>query len=111
MSISTVRQRYVRFSWSLCEFNSHTSQCAALRSELQLTRKHLSECEQARDKYHDDLVATQNRIERSLSQTVLAVESKAALSKTTNGDAEDTQRKPSSPSVSGSVMVYWWGTF
>ncbi|KAH6914381.1 BRE1 E3 ubiquitin ligase-domain-containing protein [Coprinopsis sp. MPI-PUGE-AT-0042] len=76
------------------------TECAALRSELQLTRKHLSECEQARDKYHDELVATQNRIERSQSQTVLAVESKAALGKTTNGDAEDTQRKPSSPSDS-----------
>lgn len=84
------------------------TECAALRSELQLTRKHLDECEKARDKYHDELVATQNRIERSQSRTVLAVESKKTTNSTTgtpqqqpNGDAaEDTQRKPSSPSDS-----------
>lgn len=102
------------------------TQCAALQSQLQITRKKLTECEEARDKYHDELVAAQNRLERSKSQTVLAVESKSALPTSTssttapspqphqhqqrpNGDAaEDTQRKPSSPSVSGSVMVHWF---
>ncbi|EAU91038.2 hypothetical protein CC1G_03206 [Coprinopsis cinerea okayama7 len=78
------------------------TECAALQSDLQLTRQQLQDCINERDKYHNELIATQNRIERSQSRTVLAVESRqpSSTANSVNGDAEDTQRKPSSPSES-----------
>jgi E3 ubiquitin-protein ligase BRE1 len=70
-------------------------------------RLELQDCATRRDSYHDALIAAENRFERSLSGTVVTLEARAAPGKeASNGEKEDTQRKPSSPAVSGSV--HWW---
>ncbi|TFK25168.1 hypothetical protein FA15DRAFT_367027 [Coprinopsis marcescibilis] len=72
---------------------------AALKSELQVTRKQLQDCIDDRDKYHSELLNAQNRLERSKSQTVRSLESRHPPEKlSVNGETEDAQGKPSSPS-------------
>lgn len=81
--------------------------CVSLRSQINLMRLELQDCAAQRDSYHDALIAAENRFERSLSGTVVALEARTPPEKgASNGEKEDTQRKPSSPAVSGSV--HWW---
>lgn len=85
-------------------------QCAALRSQLDVLKKQLDDCVTEKERYHSDLVAAENRAERAQSTTIDLVnrqKEKAGAPKSGSGEAatEDTERKPSSPSVSGSVLI------
>ncbi|KIK09930.1 hypothetical protein K443DRAFT_671248 [Laccaria amethystina LaAM-08-1] len=74
------------------------TECVSLRSQINLMRLELQDCATRRDSYHDALIAAENRFERSLSGTVVTLEARAAPGKeASNGEKEDTQRKPSSP--------------
>jgi E3 ubiquitin-protein ligase BRE1 len=71
-------------------------------------RVKLEDSEVQRDKYHTALVATENRLDRLGSGTVLKMQSRGAMPEQEPKEEviEEPQRKPSSPAVSGSVN--WW---
>ncbi|RXW25058.1 hypothetical protein EST38_g830 [Candolleomyces aberdarensis] len=81
------------------ELQQSQTECAALRSQLDLLKKQLDDCVSARDKYHSDLIAAENRVERALSQTVQSIHPQKSAPKSNSGDTGDTERKPSSPST------------
>ena len=83
-------------------------QCASLRAQLGLLKRQLEETTEGKEKYHSDLQALENRIERSASETVKAVHPQQHPKSNDTANAEDNDRKPSSPSVSGSVPTNWW---
>lgn len=83
-------------------------QCAALRSQLDVLKKQLDDCMDEKERYHSDLVAAENRAERAQSTTIDVVnrqKEKAGAPQDGQTATEDTERKPSSPSVSGSVLI------
>jgi hypothetical protein len=71
-------------------------------------RVKLEDLETQRDKYLETLVATENRLDRLRSGTVLKMQSRGVLHEKEPKEEviEEPQRKPSSPEVSGSVD--WW---
>ncbi|KAF8628901.1 hypothetical protein AX15_003682 [Amanita polypyramis BW_CC] len=70
------------------------TECAALRSELDLLRARLKDSQALKEQYHTLLVVAENRIERAQSSTVMEME----RGRTTKYDeSEESQRKPSSP--------------
>jgi E3 ubiquitin-protein ligase BRE1 len=80
-------------------------QVAALRSEVATLRSQLQENLDLRESLHTQLIAAENRYERSRSKTVQALEARKAMD-VKSEEPEELQQKPSSPSVSGSV--FWW---
>lgn len=65
-----------------------------------------------KERYHNELMGAENRLERVQSKTIDLVNpqkqkaaSKVSTPKEGEGTTEDTERKPSSPSVSGSVLI------
>ncbi|PPQ99442.1 hypothetical protein CVT24_005249 [Panaeolus cyanescens] len=88
------------------EFQTSQNECQLLRSELNLLRTKLEDCENQKDQYHKALMSAENQLERSKSQTVRMVETRS-LSKR-DGDLgqeakEEVQRTPSSPAASSST--------
>jgi hypothetical protein len=71
-------------------------------------RVKLEDVETQRDKYLATLVATENRLDRLRSGTVLKMQSRGATHEKELKEEviEEPQQKPSSPEVSGSVD--WW---
>jgi E3 ubiquitin-protein ligase BRE1 len=89
-------------------FPADCPQCVALRSQMDVMRVRLEDSEVQRDKYHAALVATENRLDRLRSGTVLKMQSRGPTDEQEPKEEaiEEPQRKPSSPAVSGSVD--WW---
>ncbi|KAI0268772.1 BRE1 E3 ubiquitin ligase-domain-containing protein [Gloeopeniophorella convolvens] len=54
------------------------TECTFLRSELELTRANLKDCQAQRDRYHSDLATAETRLDRQQSRTVQAVHARAA---------------------------------
>ena len=82
------------------------SQCVLLRSEVNLLRAKLEDSESLKAEYHSALVAAENRLERSQSTIVHEVEGKGKIQELEEFlDGKEEVRKPSSPAVSGSVLV------
>lgn len=81
-----------------------TSECVALRSQVDVMRVKLEDSEMQRDKYHVTLVATENRLDRLRSGTVLKMQSRGAMHEQEPKEEviEEPQRKPSSPARSKS---------
>lgn len=75
---------------------------------MEIIRAQLQESESQKEQYHIALIATENRLDRIRSGTVQAIQSSVAVDKQEPKEEalEEPQRKPSSPSVSGSVN--WW---
>lgn len=77
------------------------TECAALRSQLDVLKKQLEDCVSEKERYHDELVAAENRAERAKSTTIDLVhkhKEKPAAPKDGESATEDTERKPPSPS-------------
>lgn len=74
-------------------------------------RVKLEDSEVQRDKYHTSLVASENRLDRLRSGTVLKIQSRGAMHEQEPKEEmiEEQQRQPSSPAVSGSVD--WWDSW
>ncbi|KAK2464239.1 hypothetical protein APHAL10511_003696 [Amanita phalloides] len=70
------------------------TECAALRSELDLLRARLKDSETLKEQYHTALVSAENRIERTKSSTVVEMERRSMAK---SDVPEESQRKPSSP--------------
>ncbi|KAF8635226.1 hypothetical protein AX17_004001 [Amanita inopinata Kibby_2008] len=75
------------------------TECAALRSQLDMLRARLQESDALKEQYYTALVAAENRVERTRSSTVKEMEGRAATEKvdTKSDGSEESQRKPSSP--------------
>lgn len=80
------------------------SQCAALRSEMQVMHHRLRESEDQKYRYHEQLLAAETAVDRLRSKTVMTIKprSETAMAESP-GEATEEQKKPSSPAVSGLV--------
>ncbi|KAG5654397.1 hypothetical protein H0H81_003221 [Sphagnurus paluster] len=81
------------------------NQCIVLQSQLDIMRSKLQDAEQQKERYHQALLTSESRFERSLSKTVSSIESRTIerKSEAMEEGIEEPQRKPSSPAVSGSA--------
>jgi E3 ubiquitin-protein ligase BRE1 len=102
-------------------------QCIALRSQMDLMRVKLRDSVAEKESLHTALVAAQTRADRLQSETVLAMQARAAVRKREaeqqkgeqqqepkeeESSSEEPQRKlPSSPEVSGLGQPNWWEFF
>jgi hypothetical protein len=75
---------------------------------MEMIHVQLQDSESQKERYHAALVATENRLDRLRSGTVQAIQPSLTVEKQELKEeaSEEPQRKPSSPSVSGSVN--WW---
>ncbi|PFH53827.1 hypothetical protein AMATHDRAFT_136911 [Amanita thiersii Skay4041] len=75
------------------------TECAALRSQLDLLRIRLRDSEALKEQYHTALTAAENRIERVQSATVIGMERSSGSEKldVKAEQPEETPLKPSSP--------------
>ncbi|KAF9469928.1 BRE1 E3 ubiquitin ligase-domain-containing protein [Collybia nuda] len=85
-----------------------TLECVALKSQVETIRAQLQESEAQKELFHTALITAENRLDRLRSGTVQAIQSSTLVDKQEPKEdtLEEPQRKPSSPSVSGSVN--WW---
>ena len=74
-----------------------------------MLRAKLQDSESQKENYHNALVAAENYLERSHSRSVRDLESRAKvkLPEVSEVKKEEVERKPSSPVVSGSVIIWW----
>ncbi|RDB24923.1 E3 ubiquitin-protein ligase BRE1 [Hypsizygus marmoreus] len=84
---------------ALKECQKATTECIALRSQIDIMHVKLQETEAQKDEYHAALVAAENRFDRLRSKTVQAIQSRAVEKKpeVKEESTEEPQRKPSSP--------------
>ncbi|KAJ7680562.1 BRE1 E3 ubiquitin ligase-domain-containing protein [Mycena polygramma] len=77
------------------------TECAALRSEIQVVNSKLRESEAQKLKYHDQLVAAETAADRLRSQTVQAIKPRPEMASAQSPHtATEEQRKQSSPVLS-----------
>lgn len=81
-----------------------------LRLELNILQERLKDSDAQKERYHNSLVALENKVERLKSKTVLATESRDPVNEMKvqevgNERKDETQGKPSSPAVSGLVIA------
>lgn len=68
----------------------------------------LQDSESQKEAYHNALVAVENHLERSRSRSVRDIESRTKVRvPEVSEEKEEVERKPSSPVVSGSVVIWW----
>lgn len=91
------------FPLSVSEIKFFPSKCISLRSELSLSRAKLRDVEVERDKYREDLAATERRLDRLQSNTVAVVQGRPTKNEM---KAESPEPVPEPPAVSG--LVNWW---
>lgn len=73
-----------------------------------MLRAKLQDSESQKENYHNALLAAENHLERSHSRSVRDIESRAKVKlPEVSEEKEEVERKPSSPVVSGSVIVWW----
>ncbi|KAJ6594095.1 BRE1 E3 ubiquitin ligase-domain-containing protein [Mycena capillaripes] len=79
------------------------TECAALRSEMQVMHSRLRESEAQKYKYHEQLLAAETAADRLRSKTVQAIKPRSAsdtVSAQSPHNPTEEQRKPSSPVLS-----------
>ncbi|KAF7315497.1 E3 ubiquitin protein ligase [Mycena indigotica] len=76
------------------------TECAALRSEMQVMAGKLRESEALKLRYHEQLQAAETAVDRLRSKTIVI--QKARLEKEHVGEGVEEQKKPSSPAPSAS---------
>jgi E3 ubiquitin-protein ligase BRE1 len=73
-----------------------------------MLRAKLQDSESQKENYYNALVVAENHLERSQSRSVRDIESRAKVKLAEVGEEkEEVERKPSSPVVSGSVIIWW----
>jgi E3 ubiquitin-protein ligase BRE1 len=73
-----------------------------------MLRAKLQDSESQKENYHNALVAAENHLERSHSRSVRDIESRPKVKlPEVSEEKEEVERKPSSPVVSGSVIIWW----
>ena len=73
-----------------------------------MLRAKLQDSESQKENYHSALVAAENHLERTHSRSVRDAESRAKVKlPEVSEEKEEVERKPSSPVVSGSVIIWW----
>ncbi|KAJ7091203.1 BRE1 E3 ubiquitin ligase-domain-containing protein [Mycena epipterygia] len=78
------------------------TECAALRSEMQVMHTKLRESEAQKDRYYEHLLAAETAADRLRSKTVIAIRPRSeTISAESPREAPEEQKKPSSPVVSG----------
>ncbi|KAF9051164.1 BRE1-domain-containing protein [Hymenopellis radicata] len=83
---------------SYINYQTIQTECASLRSRVDSLATQLQECQDLKDRYHNDLVTAENRIERNNSNTVRTMERRPVVE---NGvgvsEAQGASRNPSPP--------------
>ncbi|TFK44380.1 hypothetical protein BDQ12DRAFT_672875 [Crucibulum laeve] len=81
------------------------TECVALKSQISIMRARLKDCETQREQYYSALLAAENRLERSRSGTVQAIEVRNKSEGAEDVKSEEPERKPSSPAQSSEVPI------
>ncbi|KAJ6625446.1 hypothetical protein B0H10DRAFT_2211777 [Mycena sp. CBHHK59/15] len=89
------------------------TECAALRSEMQVMHLKLRESEAQKQRYYEDLLAAENAADRLRSKTVLAIQSRseAVNAEPPCAESEEQQKKPSSPVLPTSPSIHLNGHY
>ncbi|KAJ7647129.1 BRE1 E3 ubiquitin ligase-domain-containing protein [Roridomyces roridus] len=76
------------------------TECAALRSEMQLLNRKLRDSEDQKSRYHEQLLAAENAADRLRSNTVIAVKQRSEpVMPDSPHEGTEEQKKPSSPAL------------
>ncbi|THV02428.1 BRE1-domain-containing protein [Dendrothele bispora CBS 962.96] len=89
---------------AIAQCHKAQSESVALKAQVDVLRGRLTDMQELKERYQTELAASENRLERFKSRTVQTIQPKSGGNPNDNqvkDEAEDDERKPSSPAVSG----------